>query len=103
MYLRELLRLDGRAGDMGCVCTVCSAEGPDFRCEDCFGGEMLCQGCMVEIHACMPLHRIEVRNLNSSRPHTHPVLNLIALERAIFRVIDVEKDWVAHSARTSNW
>jgi hypothetical protein len=59
-YLQELLRLDGRAG-AGYYCGLCQANGPAYRCENCFGGLMFCQGCIVSLHACMPLHRIEVR------------------------------------------
>jgi hypothetical protein len=47
---------------MGGDCGLCHSEGPDYRCEDCFGGLMFCQRCMVNMHACMPLHRIEVRS-----------------------------------------
>jgi hypothetical protein len=54
-----MIRLDGRAGKGG-VCYLCKAAEPAFRCEECFGGEMYCQGCMVDVHATMPLHRIEV-------------------------------------------
>jgi hypothetical protein len=48
---------------MGGDCGLCHSDGPDYRCEDCFGGLMFCQRCMVDMHACMPLHRIEVRIL----------------------------------------
>jgi hypothetical protein len=82
-YLKELLRLDGRAG-MGGDCGLCHSEGPDYRCEDCFGGLMFCQRCMVDMHACMPLHRIEVRILPYSTHMRITNIECLAVGRDIF-------------------
>lgn len=85
LYLRELLRLDGRADLRDSPCTLCNiAGGPEYRCEDCFGGELFCKGCMVNIHACMPLHRVEVRGRDHPSYPYRLSLPLIALEWGIF-------------------
>jgi hypothetical protein len=61
-YLRELIRLDGRGErTVAEACGLCKREVPNVRCEDCFGGLMFCSKCVVELHAMMPLHRVEVR------------------------------------------
>jgi hypothetical protein len=59
--LRELICLDGR-GELGvaAACGLCQMEEPKLRCEECFGGLMFCGKCLVDLHACNPLHRIEV-------------------------------------------
>ena len=47
-----MIRLDGRCGeDRGAICYLCKQADPVFRCKDCFGGEMYCQQCMVDLHA----------------------------------------------------
>lgn len=61
-YLRECIRRDGREGRPD-VCQRCQ-EGPGvIRCEDCFGGEILCEECTVSVHHRLPLHRIEVSSM----------------------------------------
>jgi hypothetical protein len=82
-YLQELLRLDGRAG-LGGDCGLCHAKGPEYRCEDCFGGLMFCQGCMVDLHACMPLHRVEVRIFVVSYASRNINIGYLAVGRVIF-------------------
>ncbi|KAJ7649913.1 hypothetical protein FB45DRAFT_730388 [Roridomyces roridus] len=46
------------------LCHVCRdpAIVSSIRCQDCFGDEMLCEGCCVVRHATHPLHRIEKWN-----------------------------------------
>lgn len=68
MFLHELLRLDGRAGicepavdGHEKMCTKCSVVPPTIRCEDCYGGQLYCTACTVQIHRSNPFHRIEVR------------------------------------------
>ncbi|KAF8065143.1 hypothetical protein FPV67DRAFT_1419520 [Lyophyllum atratum] len=59
-YLAEFLRLEGRGGHPD-TCPRHSGEEchASYRCIDCFGGELLCQPCMVSTHGTSPLHRIE--------------------------------------------
>jgi hypothetical protein len=66
-YLQEFIRLDGR-GDLavGNACRLCGLTSPDIRCEDCFGGELLCRKCVIDRHASNPLHRIEVHTASAS-------------------------------------
>lgn len=60
-YLDEVLRLEGRAwARTTAQCPRCTGAVPTFRCTDCTGGDLLCQGCLVEIHAHLPLHRVQV-------------------------------------------
>lgn len=67
MFLHELIRLDGR-GDRQQLCQCSSVQSQmtvdaEYRCRDCFGGELLCQSCIVKCHASNPLHSIEVHSL----------------------------------------
>ncbi|KAJ7604018.1 hypothetical protein FB45DRAFT_881028 [Roridomyces roridus] len=60
-YLRVVMSRDGFMDDL---CHVCRdpAIASSIRCQDCFGDEMLCEGCCVVRHATHPLHRIEKWN-----------------------------------------
>ncbi|KAF8141071.1 hypothetical protein K438DRAFT_1518039, partial [Mycena galopus ATCC 62051] len=55
-YLRVLIARDGRMGE-GDAC-VCRGTA-EYRCGECFGGQMFCQDCIVETHRLRPLCRIE--------------------------------------------
>lgn len=57
-FLQEILRLEGLGG-RSLQCTVCSGSA-SFRCQDCFGLDLFCQDCLLEIHARQPCHRVEV-------------------------------------------
>lgn len=61
-FMREILRLEGR-GDhcRGGLCPLCESSDAVYRCSDCFGGELYCQGCIVYLHSRTPLHRLQVR------------------------------------------
>lgn len=62
-YLDEMLRLEGRGGAaFHSKCAVCSVIDPRHRCveQGCFGADMYCQTCIVEKHAVLPTHWIEV-------------------------------------------
>ena len=66
IYLGELLRCDGRgdySSDIGC--NFCNIGVPSYRCQDCFGEALFCHTCTVGLHACKPLHRIEVSSLRN--------------------------------------
>lgn len=63
-YLLEELRLEGR-GTL--ATTLCSCSDIDnniqerlYRCEDCYGPEILCKNCCLSRHAHHPLHIIKV-------------------------------------------
>ena len=63
-YLLEELRLESRgdaAEDEGFCCET-DAEPNErlFRCEDCFGVELLCQNCCLAAHKRHPLHNVKV-------------------------------------------
>ncbi|KAG1766251.1 hypothetical protein EDD22DRAFT_978501 [Suillus occidentalis] len=59
-FLLELLRHDGQGDYMDlCVCRNCSFGHPEFRCMDCFSGELFCSLCIVALHSRNPLHRIQ--------------------------------------------
>jgi hypothetical protein len=61
-YLDEFICLEGRGQYINDGCPCCKQEGElaDFRCADCFGGELVCAKCCVRNHLHNPLHAIEV-------------------------------------------
>lgn len=60
--LDELLRSEGRGSEREKPCPRCldATMTPCIRCEDCFGGELLCEGCSAVEHRTNPFHRIKV-------------------------------------------
>ncbi|KAF9779417.1 hypothetical protein BJ322DRAFT_1013173 [Thelephora terrestris] len=60
IMLDELLRMDG-TGDSATPedCVNCGSAG-EYRCSDCFGGNMCCLKCIVSLHCHLPLHRVQV-------------------------------------------
>ncbi|KAJ7701694.1 hypothetical protein B0H16DRAFT_1347920 [Mycena metata] len=63
-YLHLLLRLEG-TGDIDVdveTCPSCKAAQPTIRCKTCFGEEMYCRECTVQMHANNPLHIIDECN-----------------------------------------
>jgi hypothetical protein len=65
-FLQEMICLEGRGSHCDDLCSQCVIGKATLRCRDCFGGEMYCSACIVEIHQCQPLHRTEVRVFASS-------------------------------------
>ncbi|KIJ50997.1 hypothetical protein M422DRAFT_44213 [Sphaerobolus stellatus SS14] len=67
-FLEEFLRHEGRGDHMQSKCPNCparnAAEGL-YCCEDCAGGHLCCQGCVLKGHACLPFHRIMVWTADS--------------------------------------
>ncbi|KAJ6527489.1 hypothetical protein B0H19DRAFT_969948 [Mycena capillaripes] len=62
-FLDEVLRLDGRGdyiNQASCAGQGCAAEDPCFRCTDCFYPCLYCKECVVALHQCLPLHRVEM-------------------------------------------
>lgn len=59
-YLEELIRLEGRGEHQSDLCQ-CGKGKAEVRCRDCYGGQLLCQKCVVQTHYTNPFHRIEVR------------------------------------------
>lgn len=60
--LDELFRAEGRGSERDKLCPRCrdTTVQACIRCEDCFGGELLCEGCSAAEHRTLPFHRIEV-------------------------------------------
>ncbi|KAJ6448048.1 hypothetical protein C8R47DRAFT_971630 [Mycena vitilis] len=56
-----LLRREGRGPwwSKGCASAGCLEIKGEFRCEDCFGGRLLCHNCIVERHRDEPLHLLQ--------------------------------------------
>ena len=78
-YLHELIYLDGRGeADVAAACGLCNAPEPKLRCKDCFGGLMFCTKCMIDLHACNPLHRLEVYTFYYQRLYTDRWLDFSA-------------------------
>ncbi|KAJ7015828.1 hypothetical protein C8F04DRAFT_1284628 [Mycena alexandri] len=59
-YLRNLLRLKGCSDADEDLCPACRQAPPTIRCKQCFGDELYCAACCVEMHAKNPLHIIDV-------------------------------------------
>ncbi|KAG2108890.1 uncharacterized protein F5147DRAFT_745615 [Suillus discolor] len=65
-FLLEDLRLEGH-GDAGLLACSCGRLDESnypisslFRCEECFGRDMLCQECCLDCHKRLPLHVINI-------------------------------------------
>lgn len=58
--LDEMIRLEGRASYTNSFCIECLESWPTLHCDDCFGGELFCEGCIIKLHICNPLHNIKV-------------------------------------------
>ncbi|KAK6968964.1 CxC2 domain-containing protein [Favolaschia claudopus] len=64
IYLVQLLRRDGCGDASTSECPRCmsSGEPPQFRCQECAGGLLMCKECCGDVHADNPLHVIEEWN-----------------------------------------
>ncbi|KAK7052719.1 hypothetical protein R3P38DRAFT_2502888 [Favolaschia claudopus] len=64
IYLVQLLRRDGCGDASSSECPRCSGSSgpPQFRCQECAGGLLLCKECCNDVHAENPLHVIEEWN-----------------------------------------
>lgn len=61
----EFIRLDGRAEHQAQrSCSTCLQGEQGYRCQDCLGGSLLCQSCVVKFHLNNPFHHVEVRLLS---------------------------------------
>jgi len=61
-HVHELARHDGWA-DLSDVCVRCKDAASAYKCDECYGPAVYCRTCVVEAHAHLPLHRIEVRSI----------------------------------------
>lgn len=62
VFMDEILRRRGRRGvPLPSLCPRCETDGGTLRCCECVGSELYCASCMCEMHAHMPLHKVEVR------------------------------------------
>jgi hypothetical protein len=59
-FLQEILRLEGTGG-RPLQCSACSGPA-SLRCQDCFGLDLICKDCFLDIHIRQPFHRVEVRS-----------------------------------------
>ncbi|KAJ7431292.1 hypothetical protein B0H11DRAFT_1941922 [Mycena galericulata] len=60
VYLRAMLRRDGRGDADGNICPGCCRpeSAPTYRCGECAGGQLFCDLCCVKRHLDNPLHVI---------------------------------------------
>ena len=54
-YLDILLEMQGRPSAP--KCSMCSGGHADIRCPDCFGANLFCRSCCLEVHKRSPFHR----------------------------------------------
>ncbi|KAJ7018076.1 hypothetical protein C8F04DRAFT_977957, partial [Mycena alexandri] len=76
-YADRLMRLEGRGAWWTKGCAQCKEENPTWRCEDCFGGRMLCMSCVIERHHDEPLHLLEQWEDGFFHPRTTRDLGLV--------------------------
>ncbi|KAJ7035408.1 hypothetical protein C8F04DRAFT_1098322 [Mycena alexandri] len=57
-YLRAVVRLEGPGDASEEVCPSCQDNVPTLRCRHCFGGQLYCRECCLEMHAKNPLRVI---------------------------------------------
>ncbi|KZP16524.1 hypothetical protein FIBSPDRAFT_957932 [Athelia psychrophila] len=61
-YLDEFIRLEGLGDEEELTpCSHCPESHTalaEYKCQDCFGGEMLCKQCMANTHVFSPFHNI---------------------------------------------
>ncbi|KAJ7620525.1 hypothetical protein DFH06DRAFT_1341651 [Mycena polygramma] len=69
-YAECMVRREGRGPWWAAGCGVCEEANPTWRCEDCFGGRMVCASCIVERHRDEPLHFLEEWEDGFFRPRT---------------------------------
>jgi hypothetical protein len=67
-FLDETLRHDGLAEFLGYEkCSKCGVQDGIIKCRDCSSGRMLkCKTCILSIHQDLPLHRVEVRRVQTT-------------------------------------
>jgi hypothetical protein len=58
--LIELLRHESLPSRLSC--SNCQQSSGTYRCQDCFGTNLLCGACCVSAHATVPFHRIQMWN-----------------------------------------
>ena len=64
--LDERMRYEGRGNKMfdstcpDCLIKNLGRNEGTYRCEDCYGREMLCAGCCANRHRVLPFHRVKV-------------------------------------------
>ncbi|KAJ7071719.1 hypothetical protein B0H15DRAFT_793414 [Mycena belliarum] len=60
-YLDALVQREGRGPwwSKGCMGTGCLQLEAEYRCEDCFGGRLLCRSCILDRHRDEPLHLVQ--------------------------------------------
>lgn len=107
MYLEELLRGDGRGEcwkdeEGRAACRGCDTGEGVIRCLDCFGGHLVCHKCTVGIHAALPLHRLEVRDIFPSSIF-FTLMSYPALEWDFLRASDPQIIGASDSAWSRSW
>ncbi|KAJ7815837.1 hypothetical protein B0H13DRAFT_2242544 [Mycena leptocephala] len=74
--LDGLLRQEGRGAWWMRGCAQCQESNPSWRCEDCFGGRLLCIACVTDKHQDEPLHILQEWQGGFFRPRTTRDLGL---------------------------
>ena len=70
LYVQEMLWLEGQgqfSTRTQCCCGCNFVVDNPHRCCDCYTLELYCEDCMVDRHAYMPFHRLEVSTFHFSR------------------------------------
>jgi hypothetical protein len=81
---------------MSGLCSKCGATNGNFRCIDCFGEELRCADCTLDIHRRNPTHLIQVSFKVFGRRPTR-LIQYIEMERYIFSTDYAKGYGSAHS------
>jgi hypothetical protein len=88
-FLDALLWLDGCGNSLLTLgCPICASPGVSgtFRCDECFGLDLVCQACCLQRHKLLPLHRVKVSIRSTLFGFT-----VITLLTAVFSWKEVER------------
>ncbi|KAF8131729.1 hypothetical protein K438DRAFT_1911926 [Mycena galopus ATCC 62051] len=83
-YLDGMIQREGRGPWWSKGCTMCEDPHPVWRCEDCFGGRMLCMSCITERHRDEPLHLLQFVHLSP------PINGFVVLDNNGIHVVDID-------------
>ncbi|KAL0572707.1 hypothetical protein V5O48_009258 [Marasmius crinis-equi] len=81
LFLDELMGCDGRGRFASTKCFLCRRPETEaqarYRCQYCYGGQIMCQRCIVEQHQSRPLDQVEYWNGLYFERTTLAILGLI--------------------------
>ncbi|KAL0567977.1 hypothetical protein V5O48_014022 [Marasmius crinis-equi] len=81
LFLDEMMVADGRGRHTSTRCFLCQRADREgearYRCHYCYGGQLMCQECLLRVHQSRPLDRVEYWNGLYFEPTTLGALGLV--------------------------